>query len=504
MIRSERRNSEPTSSVIGCDLSTTLLVSSPLESPSVTFRPNHKPGSSITTIQPRSQARRAIPEVHTTPANNWSSDIFDKETSKGFNPRKNLLFLATTTLIVAFCVASPLLYLVLSRFGFGRPLPSQPFLTTSPAIVPVNALEVVAILPTPPGKVAVSNNHRIFFSFHPEYHSTLNVAELLSQTSWKAFPSLEFQSKFQSVLAVRVDVQDRLWLLDYAHHAVKTSPQLFVFQLASRWKKDELLFNVTIPSSVAGFGSMLSDMQIDSTGDYAYIADTSLIAATPALLVFSVATQSVIRLLEGHTAMQGLSVQLSVAGRNLGPGPLGWRLNVHGLSLDRTNDLLYVSAPTSNSLFAISTSVLQDYVRDARANNHGIGLQDQMKLVSSQKPVSFGLSTDGKGGLWTTAVEHNAIVVGFPTTPKNSSLGRPAQIMRWIKVVESEMLLRWPDGLCFGPDGLYISNSALHLKLTRGNLSSHAPFHILKLPTKFLKSKKLLSSRSFLLPPPGH
>ena len=68
---------------------------------------------------------------------------------------------------------------------------------------------------------------------------------------------------------------------------------------------------------------------------------------------------------------------------------------------------------------------------------------------------------------------------------KSTELGKLS--MRLKKVVESKDLLRWPDGFSFGPDGLYITNSALHLKMANllggpKHMEQFRPFHILRLP----------------------
>jgi hypothetical protein len=58
--------------------------------------------------------------------------------------------------------------------------------------------------------------------------------------------------------------------------------------------------------------------------------------------------------------------------------------------------------------------------------------------------------------------------------------------------------------LSFGPDALYVTASALQLKFTRvRKISEHAPFHVLRIPTKHLKSKALLRNKKFSLPAAG-
>jgi len=50
-----------------------------------------------------------------------------------------------------------------------------------------------------------------------------------------------------------------LFAADFGKHGMTSSPKLFAFDLK---KKDELVKEYAFPSSVAGFGSMLNDFQV--------------------------------------------------------------------------------------------------------------------------------------------------------------------------------------------------------------------------------------------------
>lgn len=110
--------------------------------------------------------------------------------------------------------AAPIVYFAITRLGFGSRFPKQTNFTDMKPVMSSKDLEVVAELPIPPGNIAVSSKNRIFFNFHPEYSpATIKVAELTSKTTYAPFPSLAFQSNFVTVLSMRVDRQDRLWML---------------------------------------------------------------------------------------------------------------------------------------------------------------------------------------------------------------------------------------------------------------------------------------------------
>jgi hypothetical protein len=204
--------------------------------------------------------------------------------------------LISLSITVSLLISSPFLYLLYTRLGFGTTFVEQPFLTQSSPVLPESALEIVAELPVPPGNVAVSSKGRIFFSYHPEYGNTLKVLELVQHLP-KAFPSESFQSQIVSCLSLRIDQRDRLWILDFANHGISRAPQLFGFDLR---RGDELIKHHVFPREIAGFGSMLNDFQVDSKGEYIYIADTSIIAATPAIIVYSVSKNESYRILSSH------------------------------------------------------------------------------------------------------------------------------------------------------------------------------------------------------------
>lgn len=228
--------------------------------------------------------------------------------------------------------------------------------------------------------------------------------------------------------------------------------------------------------------------------------------------------------------MYGLSVFLNISGFSPTSRPfwpLGLKIHADSIALDRTGSTLYFGALTGAKLYAISTSHLLfavDKMAQIRADEqHGVavdvkGRKDlEMKViealheVSSEKPVTDGLSSDANGYLWATAVEQWALALLVPENlVPGWHEGVNSNRKRVVKVVQSQSLLRWPDGLSFGPDGLYVTCSALHysLLLKTTNISAHGPFHILRLSTKNLKKVfdlvRTKTSQYFTLPAAGH
>jgi sugar lactone lactonase YvrE len=413
------------------------------------------------------------------------------------NKKKSSKLALSSIVILSVCsslvLSSPFLYLLYTRLGFGAAFPAQPHLTASTSVLPANALEVVAELPVPPGNLAISSKGRIFFNYHPDYKTALKVLE------WKdkapvPFPSESFQQNIITCLSMRIDSKDRLWLLDFANHGISGASRLFGFDLLN---KDRLIRNYTFPMQVAGFGSMLNDFQIDPEAKYIYIIDTSLLAATPGLIVYSILDDRSVRVFSGDRSLYGQSTFLNISGSMVKFGPLGIKIHADSIALDRRGRTLYYGAVTSDKLFAVTTQALLK----AMATNTTLA-PSEVKSVCTEKPMTDGLSMDMAGNIWMTAIEHNALVIALPSPSAPSAGSSVATSYHVLKAIESP-LLRWPDGLSFGPDGLYVASSALHLHLTGRDVAAHAPYPILKLGSKHLKNKDLYRGKSYVPTPSG-
>lgn len=86
-------------------------------------------------------------------------------------------------------------------------------------------------------------------------------------------------------------------------------------------------------------------------------------------------------------------------------------------------------------------------------------IMQSVVVVSDEKPMTDGLTSDNNGNIWMTALQQSSIAVAVPN-------GDGKAIIK--KVVRDPTLIRWPDGMSFGPDGIYFTNSVLHKKLASG------------------------------------
>jgi sugar lactone lactonase YvrE len=325
--------------------------------------------------------------------------------------------------------------------------------TTAPAL-PASAIETVVDLDYPPGNIAVSATGRVFFTLHPDGAPPAQVHELRDGTP-APYPSADF-ADYQSVLALRIDRQNRLWALDFAKYA-RGQPRLLAFDLAT----DREVHRYDFPSEVAGFLSMLNDFQVSPDGRTIYIAEASPIRQTPAIVVYDVETRTSRRLLDSHPSLLPQGYVIQAPGRDMVVlGLYALHIGIDTIALDRAGEWLYYGPVNGARLFRVPAAALRDASLDdadlaARIEDYG------------PKPISDGAGTDDAGNVYLTDPEHSAVL----------TLGAD----RRLRTVVKDAMLRWPDGLSFGPDGwLYVTCSALQhvLFVSNATMRAHAPYQI--------------------------
>ena len=334
--------------------------------------------------------------------------------------------------------------------------------TTEPTLG-ASALEVVADLPLPPGNIAVSKTGRVFFTFHPEGDPPIHVAELVDGKP-VPYPNAELQKSgasphFQTPLALRIDRQERLWILDYGRYGIGGQPRILAFDL----KSNRLFDSYDFPSSVAGFLSMVNDFQVDPAGKYVYIAETSLFGRRPALIVYDVARHSSRRVLERHPSVMPKDYLINAAGRDMSIfGFVTLKIGVDSIALDDQGRWLYYAPVSDDRMYRVATKDLNDSSLDGRA------LGEKVEIWG-RKTLSDGITMDVDDDIYISDMEHSAILQLRPDHKLVTLLKDPR--------------LRWPDGFSFGPDGwLYVTCSALHQVIleSRGEIRDHAPYQIFR------------------------
>lgn len=343
------------------------------------------------------------------------------------------------------------------RYGGGDPFPDR----SSTPVMTDGALEKVADLDFPPGNIAVSKDHRIFFSFHPEGFPTYNLAELVDGEARPLQLADGTQPATHTVLSVRIDQQNRLWLLDYAQHGSKT-PQLLAIDLNTM----QIVHQHQFSKQIAPLGSHLNDFQVDNSGRYIFIADASILGLNPALIVYDIETQQARRVLEDHESVEPDYFVPVVEGQKmLMFGVFAIRPGVDSIALDRQNDWLY---------FAPVTDLHMHRVRVADLLNESFTPEMLAERVErfAEKTMSDGITTDNAGNIYISDLEHSAITRLSPEGTLST-------------LISSERL-RWPDGFSFGPDGwLYVTASALQHVIAKPDayIRDHGPYQIFRVQT---------------------
>lgn len=345
------------------------------------------------------------------------------------------------------------------RYGGGEHFPD---LTAEPSLN-ASVLETVAELDKPPGNIAVSAEGRLFFTFHPEGKPSTNVAEWVNGKA-VPYPNADFQVNgsdklhFQSVLSVRIDRQNRLWTLDLANHGTG-QPRLLAFDLST----DKLVHQFDFPNHIAGLGSHMNDFQVSPDGTKIYIADASVFAKNPALVVYDTEKKTARRVLENHFSVTAENFTPVVQGRKmLIAGIFAIRPNVDSIALDKQGEWLYYAPVTNRHMYRVRTKNLLNKNLTAEQ------LAEKVEIFAA-KTMTDGLTMDLEGNIYLSDADDSAIL----------TLDRNGKLHTLIK----DPKLRWPDGFSFGPNGwLYVTCSSLHHVIMRSEAhqQSLAPYHIFR------------------------
>jgi hypothetical protein len=368
--------------------------------------------------------------------------------------------LKVVLLAIVFVVVAFALVLRVRYGGPTVPFPDR----TGDAILGGNALEVVAALPEPPGNIAVADDGRVFFTYHPEARPDVHLLQLVNGKP-VPYPNAEWQKRFTTPLSVRIDRQGRLWVLDLGFHGFR-HPRLFAFDLRS----GALVHDWEMPRAIAGIGSFVQDFQVDPEGRWIYLADLSILAKHPAVIVYDTRTRSAHRALEGDPSIADHPYRIVAHGTPM--EFLGGLYRMHpaldSIALDARGEWLYYGAMSNDTLYRVRVAELQA----AESRSTASGQLPVLRVEAfGPKPQTDGIAIDDAGNLYLTEVEHGTIAV----------LGADHVLQTLVR----DERLRWPDGLSLSRDGwLYISDSALAdvILKSRAHIAAHAPYFIWRVP----------------------
>jgi hypothetical protein len=344
--------------------------------------------------------------------------------------------------------------------GSGHPFTNM---ATTP-LWPADSLSIVAVLPEAPGNIAVSKEGRIFCTYHAEGHPDVKVWELVNGKP-EPFPNMQWQSSangkvfFDAIFNIRVDAQNHLWTLDHGQNGFG-QPRLLCFDINTR----ALLRKIDLPGNIAGIGSYVQDMQVDTACQKIYIADLSAFGKKPALIVVDIATGHCRRLLETHPSVMPGNYSVVNKGRAMRPaGPLyHFHPGVDPIALDRKNEYLYYGAMSSEWLYRIKVSYLNDTTLST------VQLANTVEKYAKRGQCD-GISMDDANNIYLTDIENGSMAIIDTTGKYYTLVGHPK--------------MRWPDGLSAGPDGyIYVADSDIPdvMMKSKKHMRQSAPYYIFK------------------------
>jgi sugar lactone lactonase YvrE len=342
-------------------------------------------------------------------------------------------------------------------YGGGDVFPDR----SGSSLLPEEALIKVADLPFPPGNIAVSQDQRIFFTYHPEGFPPFNIAELVNGEAQPFSFTSENEISLTTVLSLRIDRQNRLWLLDYGDHG-QTTPQLLAVDLRTK----QVVHHHRFSSDIAGLGSHLNDFQVSHDGSRVYIANASIIGKSPSIIVYDVTKKEARVAIEDHDSVDPDYFVPNVEGvKMLMFGVFAIRPGVDSIALDRNEEWLYFAPVTDENMWRVKVADL---------NNNQLSADELASKVEAyaSKTMSDGITSDNNGNLYISDLEHSSII----------RLGSDGKL----ETLYKNKKLRWPDGFSFGPDGwLYVTASALQDVIAKPDryIAEKGPYQIFKLKT---------------------
>jgi len=323
-----------------------------------------------------------------------------------------------------------------------------------PATLPPDGqaqLQLVASFEHQVTGVTVSADGRIFVNF-PRWteDAPISVAELTRDggvipypdEGWNAWRNVRKNQMsagdhFVCVQSVVADAHGNLWVVDAAAPAtaaiVPGGPKLVRIDLKSNKVTQVIRFG----EAVAPQGSYLNDVRLSPDGRHAYLTDSG---AKGALVVVDLQAGKARRILDGHPSTQPeMDVVVKTDGQALRrPDGRGVEFAADSLALSPDGHTLYWKALTGRTLYRIATDALDDPHLSEK------NLEARVQRAGETEPTD-GLWIDGRGRLYLSAVEQDAVKVR--DGDRDTTLVQDKR-------------LRWPDTFSEGPDGtIYITSS---------------------------------------------
>lgn len=302
-----------------------------------------------------------------------------------------------------------------------------------------------------PGNPAVGPDGTVYFSMHPFDEPKHKVMKLNEDGSFEPFPTEWISKNFAAVIGIQADSKGRVWILDMGSEDI--SPKL----LAWDTNTNSLHRMIYLPKEELVPNSFVQDFAVDEKHGKIYIADMSrggmIDASEPAIIVVDLETGYTRRRLQSFPAFQPKRGEVMITegtpttftDEEGTHHPL--EIGLNPIAIDAQNEWVYFSTIHPGYLFRFPAEKLGNMrLRDKP-------LIDSLE-VFADKPTSDGIAADGKGRVFITNLEDNAI-----------SIADENGTHIW---VQDERFV-WPDGVYVAPDGSVVA--------TINQLNRAAPFN---------------------------
>mgnify|MGYP000107717021 FL=1 len=306
--------------------------------------------------------------------------------------------------------------------------------------------------------ITVTQDGRIFANA-PRWRKGVpfSVVEIMPDKTIKAYPNESMNNweigdnisnKFISVQSV-IAHGNYLYILDTANPMFKgliTAPRVYVYDLNS----NKLSKTYTFPENVVKKNSYTNDLRIDDKKNKIYFTDSG----AAGLIILDPKTGQFTRVLDNHLYTKAEFNHLTINGKE-------WKNTVHadGIALDNKNDILYIHALTSYTLYGIKTN---DLLNPNALKN--------AKPFVMKTSAPDGMIMDDNGNLYFGDLEHNNISYLTPDRKE-------------IKILINDDNVKWPDTFSIYNGYLYFSNS--RISETSGDISDLVfMINKVKLPVK--------------------
>ncbi len=252
----------------------------------------------------------------------------------------------------------------------------------------------------------------------------------------------ELREKLVSVQAVHTDRKGRIWILDTGNPrfagVIDGAPKLIMVNPTTGRVERTYAFD----TDIAKENTYLNDVRIDSRYERAYITDSGI----GGLIVVDLDTGDARRVLDGHpSTLAEPDFTPIIGGRAFVDPQSGQPPQIHadGIALSPDGRHLYWQALTARTLYRLPTRVLADF--DLDDSQIAAEIENLGRTV-----MTDGMAFDGRGNLYFSALELDAVMYRTPTGE--------------IRTLWSSPTLAWPDTFSYDAvrDVLYVTTAQIH------------------------------------------